>query len=89
MPEVNFDEITAIMAAFGPLDDDAGAAAMARQVDMAATTGGDAVLASWLASEWASAVIGRSESMTCRAAVRYGSSQRTGRKTAGGSGSTL
>jgi nicotinate-nucleotide--dimethylbenzimidazole phosphoribosyltransferase len=49
MPDVSFDEITAIVAAFEPLDDTAGAAAMARQVELGATTGADAVLASWIA----------------------------------------
>lgn len=49
MPDVSFDEITAIVAAFEPLDDASGGAAMARQVELGATTGGDAVLASWIA----------------------------------------
>ncbi len=49
MTAVNIEEVEAIIAAFEPLDEDAAAQAMARQLDLGATTGGDAALASWIA----------------------------------------
>jgi nicotinate-nucleotide--dimethylbenzimidazole phosphoribosyltransferase len=48
--DVSFQEIEAIIDGFAPLDDDAAGQAMVRQLDLGATIGGDAALASWIAS---------------------------------------
>lgn len=49
MPDVSFDEIDTIIAAFPPLDEAASSQAMARQLELGATVGGDGALASWIA----------------------------------------
>ena len=49
MTDVTIEEIEAIVATFAPLDEDAAGQAMARQLDLGATMGGDAALASWIA----------------------------------------
>jgi nicotinate-nucleotide--dimethylbenzimidazole phosphoribosyltransferase len=49
MPDVSFEEIDTIIAAFPPLDENASGQAMARQLELGATVGGDGALASWIA----------------------------------------